>query len=297
MERSTSSFAAPTRTPTRSRYRLTGNEEDARDVAQEAYLRAYRAIKRFRGDAQFSTWLYRITANSAATHLGRRSRHRHDVLDDSAPVADPRTDHDPQLRADAQRPAQPPDPGARRPSPASSAPSSCCATSTTCPTRRSPPSSASPRRRPRCASTGPARSCGAELFPRRSARRRPPMRCDELSRRSWRPGRRRHGAAWAGTSDVTSSGACAARPSWCSTARCCGRCDRCAPRFSSPPPGLLADILARSGGAPVSATPSGRCCPAAGSPTWAGSRPRPRRVPAGAVVFASRARRGSGWPA
>ncbi len=82
-------------------YRLTGNEEDARDVSQEAYLRAYRAIKRFRGDAQFSTWMYRITANCAATYLGRRSRHRHDVLDDAVPLADPRTDHDPQLRADA----------------------------------------------------------------------------------------------------------------------------------------------------------------------------------------------------
>ena len=82
-------------------YRLTGNEEDARDVSQEAYLRAYRAIDRFRGDAQFSTWMYRITANCAATYLGRRSRHRHDVLDDTVPLADPRTDHDPQLRADA----------------------------------------------------------------------------------------------------------------------------------------------------------------------------------------------------
>ena len=82
-------------------YRLTGNEEDARDVSQEAYLRAYRAIKRFRGDAQFSTWMYRITANCAATYLGRRSRHRHDVLDDAVPLADPRTDHDPQLRAEA----------------------------------------------------------------------------------------------------------------------------------------------------------------------------------------------------
>jgi RNA polymerase sigma-70 factor (ECF subfamily) len=82
-------------------YRLTGNEEDARDVSQEAYLRAYRAIGRFRGDAQFSTWMYRITANCAATYLGRRSRHRHDVLDDTVPVADPRTDNDPQLRADA----------------------------------------------------------------------------------------------------------------------------------------------------------------------------------------------------
>jgi RNA polymerase sigma-70 factor, ECF subfamily len=81
--------------------RLTGNEEDARDVAQEAYFRAYRGLKRFRGDAQFTTWLYRITANCAATQLGRRARHRHDVLDDTVPVADPRTEHDPQLRADA----------------------------------------------------------------------------------------------------------------------------------------------------------------------------------------------------
>ena len=36
-------------------YRLTGNEEDARDVVQEAYLRAFRGLRRFRGDAQFST--------------------------------------------------------------------------------------------------------------------------------------------------------------------------------------------------------------------------------------------------
>jgi len=82
-------------------FRLTGNEEDARDVVQEAYLRAYRGLRRFRGDAQFSTWMYRITANCAATHLGRRSRHRHDELDDSVPVVDPHPDHDPQLRADA----------------------------------------------------------------------------------------------------------------------------------------------------------------------------------------------------
>lgn len=82
-------------------YRLTGNEEDARDVAQEAYLRAYRGLSRFRGDAQFSTWMYRITANCAATYLGRRSRHRHEPLDDTLPVADPRTDDDPQLRVDA----------------------------------------------------------------------------------------------------------------------------------------------------------------------------------------------------
>jgi RNA polymerase sigma-70 factor (ECF subfamily) len=82
-------------------YRLTGNEDDARDVVQEAYLRAFRGLGRFRGDAQFSTWMYRITANCAATHLGRRVRHRHEELDDSTPVADTHPDHDPQLRADA----------------------------------------------------------------------------------------------------------------------------------------------------------------------------------------------------
>jgi RNA polymerase sigma-70 factor (ECF subfamily) len=45
--------------------------------------------------------MYRITANCAATQLGKRARHRHDELDDGAPVADPRLDYDPQLRADA----------------------------------------------------------------------------------------------------------------------------------------------------------------------------------------------------
>lgn len=82
-------------------YRLTGDEEDARDVVQEAYLRAYRGLRRFRGDAQFSTWMYRITANCAATHLGRGARHRHDDLDAAESVADVRPDGDPQLRADA----------------------------------------------------------------------------------------------------------------------------------------------------------------------------------------------------
>jgi RNA polymerase sigma-70 factor (ECF subfamily) len=65
-------------------YRLTGNEEDARDVAQDAYLRAWRGIGRFRGEAQFSTWMYRITANVASTHTRRRSRLRTEQLDDHA---------------------------------------------------------------------------------------------------------------------------------------------------------------------------------------------------------------------
>jgi RNA polymerase sigma-70 factor, ECF subfamily len=81
--------------------RLTGNEEDARDVLQDAYLRAYKGIKRFRGDSQFGTWMYRITANCAATHLGKRSKHRHEDLDDSTTVVDSRPEIDPELRADA----------------------------------------------------------------------------------------------------------------------------------------------------------------------------------------------------
>jgi RNA polymerase sigma-70 factor (ECF subfamily) len=67
-------------------YRLMGEEEDARDVVQEAYLRAYRGLKRFRGDAQFSTWMYRITANCASTHLGKRRRNRHEELVDDVAV-------------------------------------------------------------------------------------------------------------------------------------------------------------------------------------------------------------------
>jgi RNA polymerase sigma-70 factor (ECF subfamily) len=82
-------------------FRLTGDEEDAADVVQESYLRAYRGLKRFRGDAQFTTWLYRITANCASTHLGRRTRHRHDELLDDAPLADVDPDHDPQARVEA----------------------------------------------------------------------------------------------------------------------------------------------------------------------------------------------------
>lgn len=61
--------------------RLTANEEDARDVVQEAYLRAWKGIKRFRGDAQFSTWLYRITTNAAYTLVQKRRRRRTEPLE------------------------------------------------------------------------------------------------------------------------------------------------------------------------------------------------------------------------
>jgi RNA polymerase sigma-70 factor (ECF subfamily) len=55
-------------------YRLVGNEEDARDVVQDAYLRAYKSLKKFREDAAFSTWLYRIVANCCTDKQRRRRR-------------------------------------------------------------------------------------------------------------------------------------------------------------------------------------------------------------------------------
>lgn len=61
--------------------RMVADRELAHDVAQEAFVRAWRAIGRFRGDAKFSTWMHRITVNTALTHRERRKRHRADPLD------------------------------------------------------------------------------------------------------------------------------------------------------------------------------------------------------------------------
>ena len=84
-------------------YRLTGDEQDALDVTQEAYLRALRALPRFRGEARFTTWMYRVTANCASDHMARVRRARHDPLvtggDGHADVADTRPDHDPEACA------------------------------------------------------------------------------------------------------------------------------------------------------------------------------------------------------
>ncbi|MBP1747732.1 MAG: polymerase, sigma-24 subunit, RpoE [Deltaproteobacteria bacterium] len=52
-------------------YRMTGNYDDAADIVQEAFLSAYKAIKTFRGEAKFSTWLYGIVVN----HARNRVRH------------------------------------------------------------------------------------------------------------------------------------------------------------------------------------------------------------------------------
>ncbi len=62
-------------------YRITGlisrylrNQDEVADVAQEAFIKAYRALPRFRGDSAFYTWLYRIAINTAKNHLVSKSR-------------------------------------------------------------------------------------------------------------------------------------------------------------------------------------------------------------------------------
>ena len=55
-------------------YRTIGREEDARDVCQETFLRAFRALPRFRGQAKFSSWLYRIALNLCRDWLRRERR-------------------------------------------------------------------------------------------------------------------------------------------------------------------------------------------------------------------------------
>src|SRR4030081_2907461 len=66
-------------------YRVIGREEEARDVAQETFLRAFRALKGFKGQAKFSSWLYRITLNLCRDWIRRERR---------APVVQPPEDVD-----------------------------------------------------------------------------------------------------------------------------------------------------------------------------------------------------------
>ena len=56
-------------------YKLTGNREMANDVAQESFIRAWKAIEKFRGDSTFSTWIYRITVNTAWTLRKKAKKH------------------------------------------------------------------------------------------------------------------------------------------------------------------------------------------------------------------------------
>ncbi|MDO8589171.1 MAG: sigma-70 family RNA polymerase sigma factor [Armatimonadota bacterium] len=63
-------------------YRMAGNYDDANDVAQEAFIRVFNSIGTFRGDANFSTWLYRIVTNVYLDERKKAKSHLHTPLDD-----------------------------------------------------------------------------------------------------------------------------------------------------------------------------------------------------------------------
>jgi len=56
--------------------RMVGNEEDAADISQEAFLKAYTNLSSFRGDCKFSSWLYKLTTNLCLDFIRKRNRHQ-----------------------------------------------------------------------------------------------------------------------------------------------------------------------------------------------------------------------------
>ena len=65
--------------------RMLGDEDDARDVVQESFLSAFKAIDGFQGDARLSTWLHRIAVNHALMRIRSRKRHPEEKIDDLLP--------------------------------------------------------------------------------------------------------------------------------------------------------------------------------------------------------------------
>jgi RNA polymerase sigma factor (sigma-70 family) len=75
-------------------YHLTSNHEDASDLTQEAFVKAWKALHSFKGDSSFYTWVYRIAYNNVLNHLKqRRNRTPHLSLDD----LDFNAEHTPEL--------------------------------------------------------------------------------------------------------------------------------------------------------------------------------------------------------
>ena len=72
-------------------YRMLGDYDEAAEISQEAFLSAYRAIGNFRGDANFSTWLYRIALNHATTRRkSLNTRQQRSVpIENTEPASDP----------------------------------------------------------------------------------------------------------------------------------------------------------------------------------------------------------------
>ncbi|MGH7997786.1 MAG: sigma-70 family RNA polymerase sigma factor [Opitutaceae bacterium] len=71
-------------------YHLTSNREDAADLAQDAFIKAFQSIHRFQGQSTFFTWLYRIAINASLSHL-RKNRSRSffslEKIDQNEPIA------------------------------------------------------------------------------------------------------------------------------------------------------------------------------------------------------------------
>jgi RNA polymerase sigma-70 factor, ECF subfamily len=66
--------------------RIVGNDEEARDVIQDAFLNAFRSLKNFHGDARVSTWLHRIVVNSALMKLRTRRRKPEESIEPLLPA-------------------------------------------------------------------------------------------------------------------------------------------------------------------------------------------------------------------
>src|SRR6478735_8489660 len=63
-------------------YHMTSNHEDANDLAQETFIKAYSALKSFKGDSSFYTWVYRIAVNKTINFLKQRKGKTHLSLND-----------------------------------------------------------------------------------------------------------------------------------------------------------------------------------------------------------------------
>lgn len=86
--------------------RYMGDPASADDMAQEAFLKAFRLLRGFRGDAAFTTWLYRVTSSVCLTELRRRARRKESPLDEVAlrrRPADTVAPEDADLRAAVRR--------------------------------------------------------------------------------------------------------------------------------------------------------------------------------------------------